>query len=95
MSTYNYTLIDIGMVIEHLMGGAFRSTYCRKRFRQKYNALKRNVSHEWRKWNQEKKKEIKLAVTIFFHMLAVNNKEDLRILIENHFQKKSERETRD
>nr|XP_022329694.1 transient receptor potential cation channel subfamily M member 1-like isoform X4 [Crassostrea virginica] len=42
MSTYNYTLIDIGMVIEHLMGGAFRSTYCRKRFRQKYNALKRN-----------------------------------------------------
>lgn len=44
VSTYNYTLIDIGMVIEHLMGGAFRSTYCRKRFRQKYNALRRNVS---------------------------------------------------
>ncbi|XP_048733275.2 transient receptor potential cation channel subfamily M member 1-like isoform X2 [Ostrea edulis] len=42
LSSYNYTLIDIGMVIEHLMGGAFRSTYCRKRFRQKYNALKRN-----------------------------------------------------
>ncbi|XP_052700936.1 transient receptor potential cation channel subfamily M member 1-like isoform X2 [Crassostrea angulata] len=42
VSTYNYTLIDIGMVIEHLMGGAFRSTYCRKRFRQKYNALRRN-----------------------------------------------------
>ncbi|XP_061172975.1 transient receptor potential cation channel subfamily M member 3-like isoform X2 [Saccostrea echinata] len=42
LSSYNYTLIDIGMVMEHLMGGAFRSTYCRKRFRQKYNAIKRN-----------------------------------------------------
>ena len=25
------------------MDGAFRATYCRKRFRQKYNAIKRNV----------------------------------------------------
>jgi len=43
-SGYRYTLLDIGLVIQHLMGGAFRATYCRKRFRQKYNALKRNVS---------------------------------------------------
>ncbi|XP_052793004.1 transient receptor potential cation channel subfamily M member 3-like isoform X2 [Mya arenaria] len=39
---YRYTLLDIGLVIQHLMSGAFRATYCRKRFRQKYNALKRN-----------------------------------------------------
>ncbi|KAK3097474.1 hypothetical protein FSP39_009961, partial [Pinctada imbricata] len=39
---YRYTLLDIGMVLEHLMGGAFRSVYCRKKFRQKYHALKRN-----------------------------------------------------
>ncbi|KAL4227851.1 Transient receptor putative cation channel subfamily M member 7 [Mactra antiquata] len=41
-SGYKYTLLDIGLVIQHLMGGAFRATYCRKRFRQRYNALKRN-----------------------------------------------------
>ncbi|KAL5005502.1 hypothetical protein ScPMuIL_018958 [Solemya velum] len=41
-SNYQYTLPDIGLVIQHLMGGAFRATYCRKRFRQKYVALKRN-----------------------------------------------------
>ncbi|XP_053405277.1 transient receptor potential cation channel subfamily M member 3-like isoform X7 [Mercenaria mercenaria] len=40
-SGYRYTLLDIGLVIQHVMGGAFRATYCRKRFRQKYNALKR------------------------------------------------------
>ncbi|CAC5414386.1 TRPM3 [Mytilus coruscus] len=42
-SNYHYTLLDIGLVINHLMDGAFRSTYCRKRFRQKYNAIKRNL----------------------------------------------------
>ncbi|KAJ8304156.1 hypothetical protein KUTeg_017739 [Tegillarca granosa] len=43
-SNHRYSLLDIGLVIDHLMGGAFRATYCRKRFRQKYNALKRNAS---------------------------------------------------
>ncbi|XP_060573986.1 transient receptor potential cation channel subfamily M member 3-like [Ruditapes philippinarum] len=43
-SGYRYTLLDIGLVIQHVMGGAFRALYCRKRFRQKYNALKRTVS---------------------------------------------------
>ncbi|KAL3865684.1 hypothetical protein ACJMK2_043048, partial [Sinanodonta woodiana] len=41
-SGYKYTLLDIGLVLQHLMGGAFRATYCRKRFRQKYHALKRS-----------------------------------------------------
>ncbi|XP_064607878.1 transient receptor potential cation channel subfamily M member 3-like isoform X2 [Liolophura sinensis] len=41
-SQYRYTLPDLGMVTQHLMGGAFRSMYCRRRFRQKYNAIKQN-----------------------------------------------------
>ncbi|XP_059155365.1 transient receptor potential cation channel subfamily M member 3-like isoform X3 [Physella acuta] len=39
-SNYRYTLPDIGLVLQHLMGGGFRAYYCRKRFRQKYQALK-------------------------------------------------------
>ncbi|XP_050403200.2 transient receptor potential cation channel subfamily M member 3 isoform X3 [Patella vulgata] len=41
-SSYRVTLPDVGVVVQHLMGGAFRSSYCRKRFRQKYYALKQN-----------------------------------------------------
>ncbi|XP_052279179.1 transient receptor potential cation channel subfamily M member 3-like isoform X3 [Dreissena polymorpha] len=41
---YRYTLLDIGLVIQHLMGGAFRATYCRKKFRLKYTTLKRNAT---------------------------------------------------
>lgn len=43
-SDYRYTLIDIGSVLQHLMGGGFRASYCRKRFRQKYVALKQTMS---------------------------------------------------
>ena len=28
------SLIEIGLIIERLMGGAFRSNYCRRKFRQ-------------------------------------------------------------
>lgn len=38
---YAYTLIDIGLVINKLMGGAFRSFYTRRKFRQNYNILMR------------------------------------------------------
>ncbi|XP_021372913.1 transient receptor potential cation channel subfamily M member 1-like isoform X2 [Mizuhopecten yessoensis] len=41
-SRYRYTMLDIGGVIEHLMEGAYRSGYCRKQFKQKYHAIKRN-----------------------------------------------------
>ncbi|XP_060069343.1 transient receptor potential cation channel subfamily M member 1-like [Ylistrum balloti] len=41
-SSYRYTMLDIGAVVEQLMEGAYRSGYCRKRFKQKYNAIKRN-----------------------------------------------------
>ncbi|CAM9818279.1 unnamed protein product [Lampetra fluviatilis] len=36
---YKITLIDVGLVIEFLMGGAFRSMYTRKRFRLLYQNL--------------------------------------------------------
>lgn len=36
---YSYSLIDIGLVINKLMGGAYRSSYTRRKFRQKYSAL--------------------------------------------------------
>nr|CAB3267283.1 transient receptor potential cation channel subfamily M member 1-like [Phallusia mammillata] len=34
---YRFTLIDIGQVVELLMGGAYRSSYTRKRFRLHYS----------------------------------------------------------
>ncbi|XP_069984689.1 transient receptor potential cation channel trpm [Penaeus vannamei] len=40
---YRYTLIDIGLVINKLMGGAYRSFYSRKKFRTSYeNSMARS-----------------------------------------------------
>uniref|UniRef100_A0A8C4RY48 non-specific serine/threonine protein kinase n=1 Tax=Erpetoichthys calabaricus TaxID=27687 RepID=A0A8C4RY48_ERPCA len=39
---YKITLIDIGLVIEYLIGGAYRSSYTRKNFRVLYNSLYRH-----------------------------------------------------
>ncbi|XP_045563993.1 transient receptor potential cation channel subfamily M member 7 isoform X3 [Salmo salar] len=39
---YKMTLIDIGLVIEYLMGGTYRCNYTRKRFRIIYNNLHGN-----------------------------------------------------
>uniref|UniRef100_A0A8C5CIJ6 non-specific serine/threonine protein kinase n=1 Tax=Gadus morhua TaxID=8049 RepID=A0A8C5CIJ6_GADMO len=36
---YKITLIDVGLVIEFLMGGTYRCNYTRKRFRTIYNSL--------------------------------------------------------
>ncbi|MEQ2164107.1 Transient receptor putative cation channel subfamily M member 1 [Goodea atripinnis] len=36
---YQITLHDIGLVLEYLMGGAYRSNYTRKAFRNLYNTL--------------------------------------------------------
>ncbi|XP_044143751.1 transient receptor potential cation channel subfamily M member 6 isoform X3 [Bufo gargarizans] len=38
---YKITLIDVGLVIEYLIGGAYRSSYTRKSFRALYNSLYR------------------------------------------------------
>uniref|UniRef100_A0A8C1T6Q5 non-specific serine/threonine protein kinase n=1 Tax=Cyprinus carpio TaxID=7962 RepID=A0A8C1T6Q5_CYPCA len=51
---YKITLIDVGLVIEYLMGGTYRCNYTRKRFRTIYNNLHGNsrvnqpphISHE-------------------------------------------------
>uniref|UniRef100_A0A3B4XSD8 non-specific serine/threonine protein kinase n=1 Tax=Seriola lalandi dorsalis TaxID=1841481 RepID=A0A3B4XSD8_SERLL len=37
---YRLSLIDIGLVIEYLIGGAYRSTYTRKHFRAAYSRLR-------------------------------------------------------
>ncbi|XP_054243689.1 transient receptor potential cation channel subfamily M member 7 [Indicator indicator] len=39
---YKINLIDVGLVIEYLMGGTYRCTYTRKRFRAVYNSLSGN-----------------------------------------------------
>ncbi|XP_028811578.1 transient receptor potential cation channel subfamily M member 7 isoform X2 [Denticeps clupeoides] len=39
---YKITLIDVGLVIEYLMGGTYRCNYTRKRFRVIYNNLHGN-----------------------------------------------------
>ncbi|XP_042564031.1 transient receptor potential cation channel subfamily M member 7 isoform X2 [Clupea harengus] len=39
---YKITLIDVGLVIEYLMGGTYRCNYTRKRFRLIYNNLHGN-----------------------------------------------------
>ena len=36
---YEYNLIDIGLVINQLMGSGYRSTYTRRKFRLKYELL--------------------------------------------------------
>ncbi|KAJ7994831.1 hypothetical protein DPEC_G00253540 [Dallia pectoralis] len=41
---YKITLIDIGLVIEYLMGGTYRCNYTRKRFRIIYNNLQESFS---------------------------------------------------
>ncbi|XP_076417112.1 transient receptor potential cation channel subfamily M member 6 isoform X1 [Peromyscus maniculatus bairdii] len=41
LSSYRITLVDIGLVIEYLIGGAYRSSYTRKSFRVLYNNLYR------------------------------------------------------
>ncbi|XP_072618732.1 transient receptor potential cation channel subfamily M member 6 isoform X1 [Vulpes vulpes] len=41
LTGYRITLIDIGLVIEYLIGGAYRSSYTRKSFRTLYNNLYR------------------------------------------------------
>lgn len=45
---YQITLIDIGLVLEFLMGGAYRCKYTRKSFRTLYNNLYglKRVSHD-------------------------------------------------
>ncbi|KFV96385.1 Transient receptor potential cation channel subfamily M member 1, partial [Fulmarus glacialis] len=47
---YKVSLIDIGLVIEYLLGGAYRSSYTRKHFRILYNDLYRKHKVTSVKW---------------------------------------------
>lgn len=47
-SNYKITLIDVGLVIEYLMGGTYRCNYTRKRFRLIYNNLHGNTRRSGR-----------------------------------------------
>lgn len=47
---YKISLIDIGLVIEYLLGGAYRSSYTRKHFRILYNDLCRKHKVNSVKW---------------------------------------------
>uniref|UniRef100_A0A8D2LL70 non-specific serine/threonine protein kinase n=1 Tax=Varanus komodoensis TaxID=61221 RepID=A0A8D2LL70_VARKO len=46
---YKLTLIDVGLVVEYLMGGTYRCTYTRKRFRVIYNSLSGSSTPQMRK----------------------------------------------
>uniref|UniRef100_A0A3Q3XCR1 non-specific serine/threonine protein kinase n=1 Tax=Mola mola TaxID=94237 RepID=A0A3Q3XCR1_MOLML len=49
VSSYRLSVIDVGQVIEYLIGGAYRSTYTRKHFRAAYSRLHDKVSID--PWN--------------------------------------------
>uniref|UniRef100_A0A665US06 non-specific serine/threonine protein kinase n=1 Tax=Echeneis naucrates TaxID=173247 RepID=A0A665US06_ECHNA len=46
---YRLSLIDVGLVIEYLIGGAYRSTYTRKHFRAAYSHLQDKVGIDRRR----------------------------------------------
>ena len=45
-SNYRCTLIDIGLVIEKLMGGAFESRYASRKFKQRYVEYQHELERE-------------------------------------------------
>ncbi|GAB0204461.1 transient receptor potential cation channel subfamily M member 6 [Grus japonensis] len=53
---YKISLIDIGLVIEYLLGGAYRSSYTRKHFRILYNDLYRKHKERSTAFHKCKKK---------------------------------------
>ncbi|KAF3688807.1 Transient receptor potential cation channel subfamily M member 1 Melastatin-1 [Channa argus] len=65
---YQITLIDIGLVLEYLMGGAYRSNYTRKVFRNLYNylyGLKRDDEPRTKgKKKPKKKKEEEVEIDV-------------------------------
>uniref|UniRef100_A0A8C3JHB0 Transient receptor potential cation channel subfamily M member 6 n=1 Tax=Calidris pygmaea TaxID=425635 RepID=A0A8C3JHB0_9CHAR len=65
---YKISLIDIGLVIEYLLGGAYRSSYTRKHFRILYNDLYRK--HKPKLLN-------KLERSTAFHKCKKKSKEDV------------------
>ncbi|KAJ8247905.1 hypothetical protein GJAV_G00251900 [Gymnothorax javanicus] len=64
---YQITLIDIGLVLEFLMGGAYRCNYTRKSFRSLYNnlyGLKRDDDPRPKGKKKAKKKEEEIDIDV-------------------------------
>uniref|UniRef100_A0A8B9CT27 Transient receptor potential cation channel subfamily M member 3 n=1 Tax=Anser brachyrhynchus TaxID=132585 RepID=A0A8B9CT27_9AVES len=60
---YRISLIDIGLVIEYLMGGAYRCNYTRKRFRTLYHNLfgPKRVRNKFSFTGEKKKKSLQFS----------------------------------
>ncbi|XP_078252387.1 transient receptor potential cation channel subfamily M member 6 [Rhinoraja longicauda] len=65
---YKITLIDIGLVMEYLVGGAYRSSYTRKSFRLLYNSLYR-----------QHKRVGRIGVTSFTQSWSLNREQASRM----------------
>uniref|UniRef100_A0A8C3YAM1 Transient receptor potential cation channel subfamily M member 1 n=1 Tax=Catharus ustulatus TaxID=91951 RepID=A0A8C3YAM1_CATUS len=64
---YHISLIDIGLVLEYLMGGAYRCNYTRKSFRTLYNNLfgpKRDDEPPTKGKKKKKKKEEEIDIDV-------------------------------
>ncbi|XP_074850169.1 transient receptor potential cation channel subfamily M member 6 [Carettochelys insculpta] len=66
---YKISLIDIGLVIEYLIGGAYRSCYTRKHFRVLYNSL----------YRKRKSVVSSFAQSLSRHSLCHNNQMSSRV----------------
>ncbi|XP_044878099.1 transient receptor potential cation channel subfamily M member 6 [Mauremys mutica] len=66
---YKISLIDIGLVIEYLIGGAYRSSYTRKHFRVLYNSL----------YRKRKSVVSSFAQSLSHHSLCHNNQMGSRV----------------
>ncbi|KFP75287.1 Transient receptor potential cation channel subfamily M member 6, partial [Acanthisitta chloris] len=81
---YKISLIDIGLVIEYLLGGAYRSSYTRKHFRILYNNLNRKHKVTYVKWLSlvtKKSQNLHLKIpqerSSAFHTFKKKSKEDI------------------
>uniref|UniRef100_A0A2K6FJT8 non-specific serine/threonine protein kinase n=1 Tax=Propithecus coquereli TaxID=379532 RepID=A0A2K6FJT8_PROCO len=89
LSGYRITLIDIGLVVEYLIGRAYRSSYTRKSFRALYNHLYRKQKH--RKCHSGNRKEsVESALHSQFIRTAQPYKLEEKSTVLHKSRKKSE-----
>ncbi|XP_043932306.1 transient receptor potential cation channel subfamily M member 7 [Protopterus annectens] len=81
-SDYKISLIDVGVVIEYLMGGTYRCTYTKKRFRIIYNNLHGNTRRSGRSTSSSNLPQLKKSHESFGS--RADKKEKMR---HNHFIK--------
>jgi transient receptor potential cation channel subfamily M protein 3 len=74
---YWFTLVDIGLAINKLMGGAFRSSYCRRKFRHMYaQAMKATMGKDSRRASENliksRTRMVRKASVAFFNSVHSN-----------------------